>query len=194
MIACHQCGKPALYTIEDEKIPLCLDCFERHQNLIQRQLEESARVMNYATGQMELLAGLPPGSLGPRMHILSAPQPVTFNNIRIDRSNVGVVNTGQAGRIDAVVTYSEETGHPELAKALADFTQAVVDSKDVEQATRDAIIEQLSFLASQTATEKKQPSITSAVFSGLEKTIRTVSGLIKLWEQLGPLLKNSLGL
>lgn len=193
MASCQQCGKPPLYVIGPEKIPLCLDCYERHDNILQRQLDENARMLNYLTGQMESVVGLPYGSLGPRMAVRSQTQPVTLNNIHIDRSNIGAVNTGQAGRIDAVVTYTNQAGDPALAQALKYFTQAVIDSKEIDRVTRDAIIEQLSFLASQIATNKKQPSVADAVASKLGTLIKTASGLITLWKQLEPLLKSSIG-
>jgi len=193
-MACQQCDNPALYYItgdnEKQKIPLCLNCYERHHAIVQQEIENNLAMANQAAAEMESLTGFPV----PRIAIPPRVQPMTFNHIRIDRSNVGVVNTGHAHQIDAVVTTTEKAGDSQLSQALREFTQAVIDSNEIEKATRDAIIEHLSFLASQVATEEKQPSVARTVLSETGKIVGTISTLLTLWNQLEPLLKGALGL
>jgi hypothetical protein len=77
-------------------------------------------------------------------------QPTTFT-IRVDRSVVGAINTGQAQAIDVALSYVKQNGDPGLSELLQEFTQAVLDNRKLDQAMRKAIIEELSFLISQTS-------------------------------------------
>jgi hypothetical protein len=170
---------------------ICLECVDRFQ------LEQNAAMTNFLLGEMESITGIPLGSLEPRMEIpkvVPHRQPMTFTNIRIDRSVVGAINTGQAQAIDVALSYVKQNGDPGLSELLQEFTQAVLDNRELDQAMRKAIIEQLSFLISQTLAkpEQKRPSIVNAVLKSIKEGLSTVSGLIALWEKLEPCLRQVL--
>jgi hypothetical protein len=99
-------------------------------------------------------------------------QPTTFANIRVDRSVVGAINTGPAQAIDAALSYVKQNGDPGLSELLQEFTQAVLDNRKLDQAMRKAIIEELSFLISQTSAkpEQKRPSIVNAALKSIKET------------------------
>jgi len=76
----------------------------------------------------------------------------------------------------------------------SEFTQAVLDNRELDRAMHKAIIEELSFLISQTSAkpEQKRPSIVNAVLKSIKETLSTFSGLIALWEKLEPCLREVL--
>ena len=87
---------------------------------------------------------------------------MTFNNIKVsNNSTVGAINTGQAHSIDAAITLIHEKIEPNLSTAIKQFTQAVIDSNEINAETRAELIEQISFLTSQIMMkpEEKKKSI-----------------------------------
>jgi len=122
-------------------------------------------------------------------------QLVTFNNIRADHSVVGAINTGQAQAIDVSLSCVKQIADPALSELFQQFAQAVSDSRELDQATRKAIIEQLSFLISQLLAkpEQKRAAIVGAVLKSIKEALLAFSGLATLWETLEPLLRQVLG-
>jgi hypothetical protein len=59
-----------------------------------------------------------------------------------------------------------------LSELIQEFTQAVFDNRELDQAMGKAIIEELSFLISQTSAkpEQKRPSIVNAVLKSIKET------------------------
>lgn len=110
---------------------ICVECVDRFQ------LEQNAAIINFLLGEKEFVTEIPLGSLKPRIEtpkLVSHRQPTTFSNIRVDRSVVGVINTGQAQAIDVARSYVKQNGDPSLSKLLQEFTQAVLDNRELDQA------------------------------------------------------------
>src|SRR5262245_15024705 len=117
---------------------------------------------------------------------------MTFNNIQVsNNSSVGAINTGQAHAIDAAITLIHEKIDPNLSTAIKQFTQAVIDSNEINAETRAELIEQISFLTSQIMMkpEEKKKSISRTILKGIETTVSTVSKLASLWQLMKPLLE-----
>jgi hypothetical protein len=164
---------------------ICLQCIERFQ------FEQNAAMVNFLLGKMESSSGGSPLEI-PKL--VPHHQLVTFNNIRVDRSIVGAINTGQAQAIDVGLSYVKQTGDPALSEMFQEFAQALLDSKELDQAARKAIIEQLSFLISQLLAkpEQKRAAIVGAVLKSIKETLSAFSELVTLWEKLEPLLRQVL--
>ncbi len=77
-----------------------------------------------------------------------------FGNIRVGQDVIGTLNIGHLQVIDVAVSHIQHDGDLPLAHALWEFTQAVIESREVEPATRSIMIEQLAFLSEQTAVAK----------------------------------------
>jgi hypothetical protein len=165
---------------------ICLDCVDR------LQFEQNAAMLHFLLGEVESNTG---GLSLETPKLVLHHQLVTFNNIRADRSIVGAINTGQAQAIDVSLSYVKQIGDPALSELFQQFAQAVLDNKELDQATRKAIIEQLSFLSSQLLAkpEEKRVSIVGAVLKSIKEALLAFSGLITLWETLEPLLRQVLG-
>jgi len=76
---------------------------------------------------------------------------ITLQNIKIDRSNIGVVNTGSIGNLDVSVSAIRNLGHDEIADELRTLTEAVLASSDLADTEKRDVVDQLSYVASQAA-------------------------------------------
>lgn len=194
-IKCSQCDKTAIFAVSPNKIPLCLDCYHKFQQTMEIQNRLLKEEMNYITDQIESTVGL--HGILPR-HQISQPLfhqgPLTFNNIKVDRSTIGAINTGELENIDINITHINKTGSKELVEALKEFTQAVIEEIKLNESQKNQIIEQLSFLTSQINTPKdnRKISIIKMVLLTIKNSITTLAGLTSLWEKLYPLLQKNL--
>ena len=184
MITCQECGKPAMYQLSNGAL-ICLECIDRFQ------FEQNAAMINFLLGEVESSTEGSPLEI-PKL--VRRHQLVTFNNIRVDHSIVGAINTGQAQAIDVGLSYVKQNGDPALSELFQEFAQAVLDSRELDQAARKAIIEQLSFLISQLLAkpEQKRTAIVDAVFKNIKEALLAFSGLVTLWEKLEPFLRQVL--
>jgi len=185
MIICQECGKPAMYQLSSGAL-ICLECIDRFQ------FEQNAAMIRFLLGEIESSTGGLPLEI-PKL--VMHHQLVTFNNIRADHSVVGAINTGQAQDIDVSLSYVKEIGDPALSELFQQFAQAVLDSRELDQATGKAIIEQLSFLVSQLLAkpEQKRAAVFGAVLKNIKEALSAFSDLAKLRETLEPFLRQVLG-
>jgi hypothetical protein len=128
---CSQCSeKPAIGEVAGQ--PLCVDCYTKLQNA--HVAEQNARtqhmrhlmsLINYYGGLMDSISGL--GPLSPPIQIPSMPAtgPVTLNNIKLDNSVVGAINTGNARDIDVNLDQLRAAGLDKLGDAIGALTQAL---------------------------------------------------------------------
>lgn len=190
MPSCSQCEKQAIIVIG--KNPLCVDCFLKFQQAAQMQYVRLIQQANYSIDMMEATVGL--YGVFPRYEV---PQPVvhqgpfTFHNIKVDRSVVGSINTGEVKRIDVAMSHIKTSGNEELVKALKEFTEAVIAETELDAKIKNQIIEQISFLAYQSALpkENRKTGIVKAVLLGLKDTVSTIASLTSSWGKLQRLLE-----
>jgi hypothetical protein len=67
-----------------------------------------------------------------------------LNNIRISNSSVGVMNTGELARIDAVITLTKDTDCENIGQLLGQLTQVIIDSKDADSNAKREMLESLT--------------------------------------------------
>lgn len=117
-----------------------------------------------------------------------------FNNIRVENSTVGVINTGDVKAIDSVVSTVSAQGNQKLATGLRDFTQAVIDDPLLAQENKNEALSQLSFLSHEVIADQKQPAtIIRSIMTGVERAINGSASLVTLWPLLHEALKPVLG-
>ena len=172
---CYQCSKPAMYQVGDQKIPLCLDCYFKFSQINQQQIENNERMMNFAIDQIDAIVGF--GPLGPRF--TPRPKPVyisgvKMNNISVNNSVVGTINTGSIGTIDQSISALIDLGESESANAIKKLTEAILQSGDLTKNQSKELIEILSVLAKEAATppETRKNSVANIL---LEKAIKISS-------------------
>jgi hypothetical protein len=187
-----------LFLIGDPpRIPLCLDCEDKRQRMIEREHDRLARELNYLDQEMEAISGLPPGVL-PRYPIAPLPlvhsRPVTFHNIRVEGSTIGSINTGTIQQLDVAIGQAQGAGAEPLADAVKVLAEALVQSRDLADARKSEALEQLTLLTQQAQLPRaeRKPGLIRAALNALGDTAKTVTGLIAAWEKARPYLEQLL--
>src|SRR5262245_56259644 len=108
---CYQCDTPAMYQVAEQNIPLCLNCFSRFSQIHQQQIENSERMMNYLSDEMAASVGLL--LTGPRFP--PRPRPLVLEgtklqNIHVNNSVVGTINTGSISNVDQSISALVQCG------------------------------------------------------------------------------------
>jgi len=191
MSSCSQCGKPAIIAVDNN--PLCVDCYLKFQQAMQIQDTMYVKEMNYLTDMMEATVGL--YGVLPKYKVRQPvvyQGPLTFHNIKVDQSVIGSINTGEVQRIDVAMSHIKTSGNEELVKALKEFTEAVIAETKLDAELKNQIIEQISFLTSQSALpkEKRKSGIIKAVLLAIKNMVSTMVALSPLWNNLQPLLEH----
>lgn len=184
---CHNCPKNAMFEVgpAEGRISLCLDCYIRFQNVIDQQLEDHERHINFLTAQMESVVGFPgilpryPERRGRVIHTGA----LTLNNIHVSNSNVGVINTGTLQNVDATVTVLKSEGNAELANSIAALAQAVIELHDVADSTKNQVLEILGALSQEAVVpkDKRKTGVMRALISELSNLLGSVAALAALW-------------
>ncbi len=182
MPLCSQCGKKSAVVLIGNN-PLCVDCYSKLQQAIQLQSARYLQEINYLTDSIESITGLP-GAL-PRYEI---PQPITnqgsltFNNINVDRSVIGSINTGKVRQIDVTISEIKNSGNEELTKAIKEFIEAVISEAKLNDEIKNQIIELISFLTKQSLLpkEKRQNSVVKALLSNIGNLVSKIAPIVAL--------------
>lgn len=192
---CYQCPKPALFMVGDpgQAIPLCLDCNSKFQEVIDRQMENSERMLNHLAAEMEAtvgMSGLVPRFPPRRPRTVIQSGKVTMHNINIDRSNIGVVNTGYIGSVDSAVGSMRAAGEANAADAFRGFTEKLLRLPDVDPKEKDAILELLSLLATEATMppEKRRSSAMRTLLAELANLVSGIASAAQLHAQYAPLI------
>lgn len=104
MSFCFSCRNRATHEIGQRLF--CVDCAEKTSRIAERQDREqflrsvqSANLLNFLLERAEGMSVGPPGFLGriavPQIALPTVKREITLNNINIDRSTIGILNTGQ---------------------------------------------------------------------------------------------------
>ena len=182
MKGCSNCGKPALYRIGN--VYLCVECNWKHEQAQQLEFQRNAAFLNFLGAQMDSISGLP--GFSPQIRIPNPvihQGPITFNNIDVDNSVVGSINTAQVKQIDVTMDNIRAGGNEEFANQLKSFTQTMLESNEISSELRDELVEGLSFISSQLALQKdlRRPSIVKSVLKRINEVVEAVRTLGPLW-------------
>lgn len=187
---CYQCGKPAMFKVGKEEIPLCLDCNLKLTQISQIELEANERMINYLSDQMDYTVGLPLS--GPRfpprktIHVGG----VSLNNIRVDNSTIGVLNTGNIESVDVSVTSLQQSGNSQLANAIKELANAVVASNELQTETKNQLIEILSVVSSEATApaERQRKGVVKVLIEQFKNVLSISTQLTQLWNTWGPII------
>ncbi len=192
MAKCSQCDKPAI-----GRMNLCVDCYFKLQQAIYLQWSMAASLYNLTN---RLISNHTGGLMPPRPIAIPPPpssgDTLTFNNINVDRSTIGTINTGFISNLDTSITLMQSSGEDKLADAVKELTQAIYDSKEVNDDLKNEIYEQLQFLIAQATAEPENRSIGVAkgILTGIRGAISVAAGLLAIWDKVELLLKTALGI
>ncbi len=198
---CEHCQqKPAIASVGD--VAICIDCMRSYQEALwfrsrsmYLDFARHAALMNHIQADMDSnYAGILPPT--PPIRILPLPieeGDVNLTNISIDRSTVGVVNTGNVQRLDAAISLLQTDDNKELRESLTRLSEAVLASRSVSAIDKDEIVQHLSFLAQQTV-ESKESRMSYLVKQAVTRVRQLVSvsaDLLTLWQVVEPALDHA---
>jgi hypothetical protein len=169
-----------------------MECWATFQRTNQENLRLSFAMINHLQDEMAFSMGLRHSS--PRIqipqatYIGSAPVTmITTNNIHVESgSQVGQINAGSIVYLDRVVSEFKAGGAGEFAAAMQTFTQAVIDSQELEATSQSQILDLLRAVFE----EVKKPKGTRnlSVLKIALQTITTLTGvattLASHWDKL----------
>lgn len=194
---CHNCPKKAMYTVEPNKVPVCLDCYSRivANNLAQQEF--SARFINYLMDTMDSMVGV--HGVTPRIELGARPIVHTgemkLNNIQVSGSTIGVLNTGTIQNLDnKITTLGQENDAATMA--VKNLSNAVIQSKDLSDEQKKQVIEFLDSITDEILAPKnnRKPTVAKALWENLRGILSKVSSLSKFLKDLEKILRPMLGI
>jgi hypothetical protein len=191
--ACGQCGKPSV--VEAGGQGLCVDCWHKFDVARTMAFRLSAIGANFALDQMDDISGLP--RTGARMQVPPIPQgPPILNNIKVDNSVVGSINTGNVRTIDVSLTYLHSAGNDRTKDALKALTEAILSDTSIGDTHKNELVEQVAFLSEQAiaGARDRKPGLIKATFGALTQAAGTVSAMAGAWQAAEPILRSVFGL
>lgn len=148
--------------------------------------------MNDIENSMYASVGLAPRrpmQIPPRQIVHAPHTTVNDNSVRIDRSTIGVLNTGTVGTLNASISFIEQT-NPEHSAQIKSLVEAISRNQELTQEARKESIEQVSYLLGQISVPvaQRNPSVLKTVFTSIGATLGTSADLYTLWKALQPIL------
>jgi hypothetical protein len=190
---CQQCGKPAImkYGEGEESIFLCIDCNLKYQQSIEMAQRRNAEMINFLTGQIESQFGM--YGMFPRYQVTSPvihKGDIKLNNINVNNSVVGAINTGVVQSIDVSLSVIKSQGEPDIVDSIKGLTEQLIKSNDINDKQKNEILEQLSFISEQLAKpkESRKRSLIGPVFKTIGAALTGFPKLIEAWEKLRQLI------
>ena len=188
---CHQCEKMVFYQLEGN-VPVCLDCYYKIIQINNIQFLQAAAMANQALDDMDMITGM--RTIGGRVPVAELAIAArggdrnVYNNIKINHSTVGVINTGDLAKIDAVITLTKETD----IQQLKELTQVILDSQEKPDVEKQELIDLVRSIAEQVQSGRKK-SVILSLFKGVEERIQTISAAIPIYEKMKPMIEALLG-
>ena len=189
--SCSQCGRPAIELVND--VPLCVACHYQFFVAKTLQLRNAAIGLNYASAEMDSITGF---RLSNPMQVPDIPKgPIILNNIRVDNSVVGSINTGSVQAIDVSITVLKEAGNKEASAALQTLAEVIASATTLTPADRNMMLDQVAYLSEQAvaAAKDRSPGMIKAAFSSITQAAGTVAAVASAWQAAEPLLRSLFG-
>ena len=151
--------------------------------------------MNYLLDEMETVSGL--HGFSKRMQVPEIPKgPPILNNIRIDNSVVGSLNTGTIGSIEVNISQLKTGGNDQASAALGNLTEKIAGADDIDAAKKNELLDQVAFLTEQAAEAAKdrRPGMIKAATETLAASANAVTSVAGAWQAAEPILRSLFGL
>lgn len=195
-VLCSQCGqRGAVYTIGTE--PVCIPCEHTFQQSRYMQFAQNAAMLNFAAQEMDSVLGFGPPT--PTVQIPRAPvPPLYFNNqtVTVTGGTVGAINMGTAHDIQVSLEAITKNGDLAVADRLADLTNAILNADDADDAAKNELLEQVSFITEQAAAKpgERKPGAIKAMLSVVKDGAGAIASAAGAWSAVEPLLRGHFGL
>jgi hypothetical protein len=118
-----------------------------------------------------------------------------MNNIKIEGSTIGVLNTGTIQTVDAAVTVLNKSGEQDAAGALTRVTEAIVKSDQISEADKNQLLELLSLVSTEATApkEKRRAGAMRAIFGQISSLVSGTAAVAELWHKCQPVIKSLFG-
>ncbi len=189
---CCQCNRPAMFLIGNENIPLCLECNLKFVQMTTLQNEMIERQINYFSDLADYTVGFgPSGPRFPQRKTVNLGS-VALNNIKVDNSTIGVINTGNIETVDVAVSALTGSGNKDVATALNQLTTEVIKNTELQNDVKNQIIELLSLIASEATApkERQRKGAMKALISQLKDLLSISDSLSHIWEKWGSTIQS----
>ncbi len=189
---CGQCGKPAVAQVSG--VPICIDHYTAFLTAQTTLLRHQMAMINYTEQQMASMSGMPWSAN--QINIPSLPSaPITLNNIRLENSSVGAINTGNVRDIEVNLGRLQNAGSENATKALKVFTEAVIADESISENQKHELLEQIAYLSGQAtaSAQDRKPAIIKPTLSALSQSATAIGSLATAWQVLGPILQSIFG-
>lgn len=161
-------------------------------NSIRGNQLESMAMINYLQDSIAYTMGAP-GAQPPRIQV---PVPIvhnapvthnTHNNIHVENSVVGSINTAQVGRISVAMDNITNNDNESVVEAIKAITEAMVNTAELNNETKDQLLEQMAFVAEQATlpTNQRQTSIVRPILTAISTSLTNIASLATIWAQWG---------
>jgi len=158
---CSQCKRPAIIAIGEPGVLLCLHCYHAWSEIQFWDFLQNAAMMNRSLDDMEMVSGftlsskrIPVAEMARAMAKAS-----TYNHIIVSGSKIGVINTGDLAKIDAVITMTNDSDAAGVGEALKILTQAIVDAQSLSDQGRSELIAVVQALSNEVVKDPKPPVV-----------------------------------
>ena len=190
MSLCSQCHRSSgMYNIGGHV--LCLNCYEKYMmiekikyNMLVEEENRIADAMEMVTGVHGVIPRTKPLDIKP---IIDS-RKVTYNNIKVDNSVIGVINTGEIGKLDVSIEYFKNEGNEEFANAIKELTEAIANEQKINEKEKNQILEQLNFLVGEAKLEKgkRKYAVIKSVLNGIKNAISLIPSILLFWNNAQP--------
>jgi hypothetical protein len=192
---CEQCGNPAIALWGNH--PLCIDHFYKVKQMQWMEFAQTATLANMADKDLVLISGMP--HLSNEIKIPPAPiPPIHYNNqvVTVNGGNVGAINFGNVHEIQVSLGALTKSGEMDVADAMANLTNAILNSNEIVEAGKNDLLEQIAFLTSQASAPpaERKPSLIKTILSSVKEGAAVIGNVASAWAAVEPLLHGHFGL
>jgi hypothetical protein len=190
---CGQCSRAGIIAVNGTA--LCVDCYYRFEVARTLGFRMAAIGMNLAADEMDAITGL--RNFSPRIQVPDMPKgPFILNNIKVDNSVVGSINTGNVQSIDVSVTVLREAGNDKISNALKALAEVIANNHDITAPDKDSMLDQVAYLSEQAvaAAKDRRPGIIQAAVASITQGAAAVTDIARAWAAAAPLLKTYFGI
>jgi hypothetical protein len=188
-IQCSTCTSTKIYGYNYKGLPFCLNCAEKINKMSNETLnalrEDNQEIIDF----MDSFAGLPPRRNNPQ---IQRPTNINYNNFKIDRSAIGVINTGTINgslkNINARLAIMHDS--KELIQGLKSLTETIVNSPEIPQDQKQELLEFISVITDEMIKprhERKQ-AVIQIVLKTMSDYANIILAIQIIWNVVHPLL------
>jgi len=181
-----------MFEAGDQKIPLCLSCNALMQQTIERNVQMLREEVNHTMDHVNSMFGLSGGARYPtKRPVLVSGGMVNNNHITINNSQIGILNTGNIQNLNQTIDSLYSASQDELAKAVKDFSEAILKEVALTNDQQTEILESLDVITKELfqKPESRKKSVVKSLMIRIAGLVDVSANSLTIWQILHPLLQ-----